>query len=37
MSTIAGTARPLNEAAIDKLKKMFSIPLDSLVFKMIEL
>ena len=37
MSTITGTGRPLDEAAIDELEKMLSIPLDSLVLKVLEL
>ena len=37
MWTIAGTRKPLNEAAIDELEKLLSVPLDSLVLKVIEL
>ena len=37
MSTIAGTRRPLDDDAIDKLEKLLSIPLDSLVFNMLHL
>ena len=36
MSAIAVTRRPLDEAAIDKLEKLLSIPLDSLVLKLLE-
>ena len=37
MSTITGTCRPLDEAAIDELEKMLSVSLDSLVLKVLEL
>ena len=37
MLTIAGTPRPLDEADIDELEKMLSVPLDSLVLNMLEL
>ena len=37
MSTITGTCRPLDEAAIDKLEKLISIPLYLLVFKVLEI
>ena len=37
MSTIAGTLIPLGEAAIDRLERLLSIPLDSLVLKFLEL
>ena len=37
MSTIVVTRRPLDEAAIDELDKLLSIPLDSLVLKVLEL
>ena len=37
MSTISGTRRPLDEAAIYKLGELLPIPLDSLVIKLIEL
>ena len=37
MSNIVGTHRLLDEAAIGKLEKLLSVPLDSLVLKMIEL
>ena len=35
MSTIVGTHRPLDEAAIEDIDKMLSIPLDSLVLKVL--
>ena len=37
MATSAGTRRPLDEAAIDELEKLLSIPLDSLALKVLEL
>ena len=37
MSTITGTHRPLDEAAIDELYKLLPIPLDSVVLKVLEL
>ena len=37
MSTISGTCRPLNWAAIDELEKLLSIPLGPLVINVIEL
>ena len=37
MSTITGTRRPLDEAAIDELEKLLSVPLDSVVLKVLEL
>ena len=37
MSTIAGTRRPLDGAAIDELKKLLFVSLDSLVIKVLEL
>ena len=37
MSTIEGTRKPLDEAAIDDLERLLSIPLDSLVLKVLEL
>ena len=37
MLTITGTQKPLDEAAIDELDKLLSVPLDSLVLKVIEL
>ena len=37
MLTIAGTHRPLNEAAIDDIDNLLSIPLDYLVIKVLEL
>ena len=37
MSTITGTHRPLDDAAIDELEKLLSTPLDSLVLKVLEL
>ena len=37
MSTIAGTRRPLDKAAIDKLEKLIYIPFHSLVLKVLEL
>ena len=37
MSAISGTRRPLNEADIDELEKLLSIPLNSLVLTVIEL
>ena len=37
MLTIAGTRRPLDEAAIEKLEKLLSVPLDSLVLKVLEI
>ena len=35
MLTITGTCRPLDEATIDEFKKLLSIPLDSLVLKVL--
>ena len=35
--TIAGTRRPLDGAAIDELKKLLFVSLDSLVIKVLEL
>ena len=37
MSTIAGTHRPLNEAAFLDIEKLLSIPLDYLVLKVLDL
>ena len=37
MLTIIDTRRPLNEANIDELEKLLSIPLDSLVLKLLDL
>ena len=37
MSTITGTHRPLDEAAIDELEKLLPTPLDSVVLKVLEL
>ena len=37
MLTVSGTHRPLYEDTIDKLEKLLSIPLDSLMLKVIEL
>ena len=37
MLTVSGTHRPLYEDTIDKLEKLLSIPLDSLVFNMLHL
>ena len=37
MSTISGTCKPLDEAASDELERLLSIPLDSLVLKVLEL
>ena len=37
ISTIAGTRRPLDEAAIDEIEKLLSIPLYSLLLKVLEL
>ena len=35
MLTIVVTRRPLDEAAIDELDKLLSVPLDSLVLKVL--
>ena len=37
MLTIAGTHIPLNEAANDELEKLFSIPIDSLGLKVLDI
>ena len=37
MLTMAGTHKPLYEAAIDELGKLLSTPLDPLLLKVIEL
>ena len=37
MSSITGTHKPLDESAIDELEIIISIPLDSLLLKVLEL
>ena len=37
MSTIAVTHRPLDDSAIDELEKMLSIPLDSIMLKVLDI
>ena len=36
MSTISGTYRPPDEAAIDELEKLLSVPLNSLFLKVLD-